>query len=34
LDIRWTNIKAFIDEAESTFNKLVRKVEVLLQSDP
>jgi uncharacterized protein YutE (UPF0331/DUF86 family) len=34
LDIRWTNIKAFIDQAEPTFNELVRRVESLLQSDP
>jgi uncharacterized protein YutE (UPF0331/DUF86 family) len=33
LDIRWTNIKAFIDEAEPTFKELVKKIEGLLQSN-
>lgn len=33
VDIRWTNIKAFIDEAEPAFDELVGKVEVLLQAD-
>jgi len=33
LDIRWTNIREFIDKAESTFNELVHKVEALLRSN-
>jgi uncharacterized protein YutE (UPF0331/DUF86 family) len=33
LDIRWTNIKAFIDEAEPTFKELANKVEALLRSN-
>jgi uncharacterized protein YutE (UPF0331/DUF86 family) len=33
LDIRWTNIKEFIDKAESTFNELVHKVEASLRSN-
>jgi uncharacterized protein YutE (UPF0331/DUF86 family) len=33
LDIRWINIKAFIDEAEPTFEELANKVEALLRSN-
>jgi len=33
LDIRWNNIKEFIDKAESTFNELVHKVEASLRSN-
>jgi uncharacterized protein YutE (UPF0331/DUF86 family) len=33
LDIRWTNIKVFIDEAEPTFKELANKVEALLRSN-
>ena len=33
LDIRWTNIKVFIDEAEPTFEELANKVEALLRSN-
>ena len=33
LDIRWNNIKAFIDEAEPVFKKFVSKVETLLKSN-
>ncbi len=33
LDIRWNNIKEFIDKAESTFNELVYKVEASLRAN-
>ena len=33
LDVRWTNIKTFIDEAAPAFNELVSKVEALLRSN-
>jgi uncharacterized protein YutE (UPF0331/DUF86 family) len=33
LDIRWNNIKSFIDEAEPVFKKFVSKVETLLRSN-
>jgi uncharacterized protein YutE (UPF0331/DUF86 family) len=33
LDVRWANIKTFIDEATPDFNELVSKVEALLRSN-
>ena len=33
LDMRWNNIKAFIEEAEPVFKELVRGVEEMLEGD-